>query len=219
MTVTTAKPKFTKEVARPLSQARIRSMSAADALMAVTWLNAAKGTTRKRVLGIRTDLAYLLKMADSWLPGKPKEDWQEVRMRHNLLNELLSRYTFRPILYYDLDSEVWRYNTVPNKARGPVVEVTLQGVTLPVDEATAVAALVRLGAHGELHKVRLCECCKQNWRVSERECDRFCSKQCSDADYQARPEFKGRRRKIQKHYRERENRNAARELARLKGRN
>jgi endogenous inhibitor of DNA gyrase (YacG/DUF329 family) len=187
--------------------------------MAVSWLNAAKGTSRNRVLGIRTELAYLLKMADSWCPGTPRQNWQEFRMRHNMLNERLSRYTFRPILYYDLDSGVWRYNTVPKKTRGPVAEVTLQGITLSVDEATAVAALVRLGARGELQKVRLCERCKKNWRVSERACDRFCSKRCSDADYQARPEFKDRRRKIQKDYRESEKRKAARVLAQLKGRN
>jgi len=197
-------------------------MSATDALMAVSWLNAAKGTARKRVLGMRTELAYLLKMADSWRPGTPRENWPEFRMRHNMLNEFLSRYIFRPILYYDLDSEAWRYNTVPKKTRGPVVEVTLQGITLPVDEATAVAALVRLGARGELQKVRLCEWCKQNWRVSERACDRFCSKKCSDADYQARPEFKDRRRKIQKNWRENKNREAVKALARarasLKGR-
>lgn len=209
---------FTKEVAPPLSQTRMRSLTATDALIAVEWLNAAKGTkTRTHVLGVRTHLEYLVKMADSGLSGTP-----EFRLRCKGLNETLSHYTFRPILFYDADSAVWRYNAIPRKARGPVIEVTRQGVTVQVNEAAVVAALARLTAHGDLRKVRLCEWCKENFRVSEREWDRFCSDRCRNADYQARPAVIARKKKAQKGRREQEKNDNAKALARarasLKGR-
>jgi hypothetical protein len=208
--VTRLKAEFTKAVAPPLSQARIRSLSLTDALIAVEWLNAARGTKgRTHVLGIRTDLEYLGKMADTGRASTP-----EFRQRCNALNELLSHYTFRPVLYYD--AGVWRYNAVPRKGRGRAVEVTHQGVTVQVNEATVVAALARLAANGELSKVRLCEWCKQNYRVSERDIDRFCSRGCQNAHYQARPEFKDRRKKIQKDYRVNKKREDAKALARAR---
>jgi hypothetical protein len=205
-----------KDVAPPLSQARMRSLSLTDALVVAEWLNAAKGTkARTHVLGIRTHLEYLREMVDTGRAGEP-----EFRLRHNHVNELLSHYTFHPVLSYDLPSGVWRYNAVPKNARGRTVEVTHQGVTVQVNAAAVVAALARLAARGELRKARLCEWCKENYRVSERDMDRFCSDRCRNADYQARPEFKASRKRIQKDWRARENEKDARARAQvqLKGR-
>src|ERR1017187_383320 len=199
MAVTRSRARFTREGAALPSQARIRSMSAADALMVVEWLNAAKGNAAyRRVLAIRRKLEDLRAMIDSLRqqmqdararrerligrqsPLSPQEVEESVqraelrkafRERHNSLNRDLSRYTFCPVMSYDPSYEVWRYNAIPRKPRGPVIEVTLQGITVQVSAATAAAALARLAAQGELHKVRLCEWCKKRWRVSERECD------------------------------------------------
>lgn len=206
--VTRTRTEFRKTVTPP-PRARIRSLSLTDALIAVEWLNATKGTAeRESVLGFRTHLEYLRRMADTGRAGEA-----EFRLRHNHVNDLLSHYSFNPILTYDMDSGAWGYNAVPKKTRGRTVEVTHQGVTVQVCAATVVAALARLAAHGELCKLRLCEWCKENWRVSERECDRFCSKQCSDAHYQTRPEFNDRRKKIQKRYRIKQRREDAAALA------
>jgi len=212
MLVTRANAEFRKDVAPPLPKARMRALSMTDALVVAEWLNAAKGTkARTHVLGIRTHLEYLREMADTGRAGEP-----EFRLRHNHVNELLSHYTFHPILSYDLPSGVWRYNAVPKNARGRTVEVTHQGVTVEVNEGAAAAALARLAARGELRKVRLCEWCKENYRVSERDMDRFCSDHCRNADYQARPSFKASRKRIQKDWRVRESERNAEALARAR---
>jgi hypothetical protein len=60
MAVTRSKAQFAKEVTPPLSQARIRSLSATDALITVEWLNRAKGTkARTDVLALRQKLEDL----------------------------------------------------------------------------------------------------------------------------------------------------------------
>ena len=224
--VTRSKATFTETIApHPQTPAelehRIRSLSLTDALIAVEWLNAAKGTmARARVLDIRTQLEYVGAMLDSLPKGLSGPKLNELRIRHNALNVDLSRYTFCPVMAYDLSSGVWRYNAIPQNARGREIEVTHQGVTVRVDEAAVVAAFARLAANRELHKVRLCEQCKENWRVSERQIDRFCSQQCREAHYRAQPEFKTRRKKIQKDYRSNQKRKDAKALAdvRLSGR-
>lgn len=212
---------------------RLRSLALTDALIAVEWLNAAKGTSaRVRVLQIRDDLEQLGGMLDSLhrqrREGRAKrkgkttlseadqkeaaqygELYTQFREGHNKLNEDLSAYSFCPVMVHDVAAGVWRYNAVPRKSRGLQIEITHQGVTVQVNEATVVAALARLAANGEFHKVRLCEQCKEKWRISEREIDRFCSARCRDESYHTRPKFKKLRRKIQKDYRDREKRKDA----------
>jgi endogenous inhibitor of DNA gyrase (YacG/DUF329 family) len=196
-----------KDVAPPLSRARIRSIALTDALIVAEWLNAAAGTkARTRVLAFRTHLEYLTKMADSGRTGEP-----EFRLRLNEVNNRLSRYSFHSLLSYD--SGMWRDNAVAKDARGRTVEVTHQGVTVEVNEAAAVAALGRLHARGQLGKVRMCEWCKENFRVSERELDRFCSDRCRNADYQARPATVDRKKKAQKRWRDKESGENAKALA------
>ncbi len=198
-----------KDVAPPLPHARMRSLSLTDALIVAEWLNAAKGTkARTHVLGIRAHLEYLRKMADTGRAGEA-----EFRAHHDRVNELLSHYTFSPVLVYDMDSGVWRYNAIPRQARGRTVEVTHQGVTVQVGEAAVAAALARLAAHGELRKVRLCEQCKENYRVSEREMDRFCSDSCRNAHFQARPEVVEKKKKARSAYTAREDKKRKKALA------
>jgi len=84
------------------------------------------------------------------------------------------------------------------------------------DEAAVATAFCRLATNGELHKVRLCEQCKENWRVSERQIDRFCSRQCRVAADKARTEFKEQRKMIQKNWRINAKRKAAKALRDLR---
>lgn len=203
---------------------RVRSISLTDALIAVEWLNAAKGSAdRTRVLGIRADLEHIGKMLASLRNGGlEKAKLNELAIRQNQLNETFSHYTFCPVMAYDAKTGAWRYNAVPKKGSGLELEVTHHGMQVRINEAAVVAALARLAANGELHKVRLCEQCKENWRVSEREIDRFCSAECRQAHYEKRPEFKDRRQEIQRQYRDRQKKEDAKALAlvraQLKGR-
>jgi hypothetical protein len=101
----------------------------------------------------------------------------------------------------DPPSGVWRYNAVPRKARGQQIEIAHQGITVQVNKAAVVAALTRLAANRELYKVRLCEQCRERWRVSERKMDRFCSPECREGWHTKSPDYSERRQEIQRRYR------------------
>lgn len=222
---------------------RVRSLALVDALQAAEWLNATKGKVRADVLQIREDLETLNTMLDTlhqqvkaFRENLPKRDDVEERLQYlhkgmeyqklqvqfnklqSTLTERLLRYSFYPEMIYDIPSGVSRYNLFPRKPRGRQIEMIYRDFKLQVDAATVVGALCRLAANRELHKLRLCDWCKKKWRVSERAMDRFCSRECLDADYKARPDYKERRRKIQKDHRENEKRKAAQALARVKER-
>ena len=210
------------EVVATQSKTRLRSVSLSDALIAVEWLNAFKDTDAgKEVVGIRAELEYLGEMLDSPLSSIKRS---ELGARLNLLNGSLSKYTFHPFMCWKESASTLIYMAVP-KTESPQheIQITLQRLTIKVNEPTVVAALCRLAANRQLHKVRRCEYCKQNWRVSERDCDRFCpGNKCRSANYRARPEAKERQKKNSQEWRDREKLKAAKELAKarasLKGR-
>ena len=70
-----------------------------------------------------------------------------------------------------------------------------------ISEADVVLALVRLDLSGEVHKVRLCEMCKDRWRVAEKSNYRFCSAQCREAFYVSQPGYDEQKAKNQRKYR------------------
>jgi hypothetical protein len=228
--------KFAKSVVpHPKTQAefkgRVRSLSFSDVVTTVEWLNAMKGTgAQKRVLAVRLELEELGSMLISLrrqrqdakaagLGRKGPRNEQEIqgyvqranlfnefRERHNALNRTLTRYAFVPVLVYDINPGIWRFNAVPKATREPAIQVSDGNVTVQVTEASVIAALARLAANWELHKVRLCENCQERWLVSERQIDRFCSAKCRVTANEARPEFLDRKARNQKSYREREKR-------------
>jgi hypothetical protein len=126
---------------------------------------------------------------------KPREQFRE---RHNAFNKLIGRYTLTPLMEYSPKYDIWRFNAVPKGLRGP--KIIIDGIR--VDESTVVAALCRLAARRELYKVRLCELCRECWRVSEREMDKFCSQKCREAFYAQSSDFRDRKAKNQQKYRE-----------------
>jgi len=218
---------------RPTTQAeskrRERSISFADAFMAVEWLNATTGSaSHRRVLGIRQELQELGEMLDS-LQGSRRErksakqlltseemladhnqameyleKREQFRKRHNAFNELLSQYRFVPALAYDLETGIWRFATIPKTRQGREIKIPQETGDLVVNEVTVIAALARLAARRELRKVRLCEQCHKRWRISEREIDRFCSQNCRGEFYKSQPDFLERKQKNQREYRDRE---------------
>ena len=71
-----------------------------------------------------------------------------------------------------------------------------------INEGDAVISLVRLAETGELVKVRLCEMCKERWRVAAKRNYRFCSDQCREGFYTKSPDYHSRKAANQRKYRE-----------------
>jgi hypothetical protein len=189
---------------------RIRSQSYTDALLCVEWLNSPQGAeARSRVLQIQDGLEKLMKARDD-----NAEDLDEQR---DAVNQLLARYTYVPQVGYS-----WSFDMVPQlrpKAGEDSLSVTMtDGLvaygygpeSLAVDgdhdsfivsEEYVVAAMGRLANQRELYKVRLCEQCRERWRLAERTIDRFCSDLCRITSFQNSKDYKERQRKHQERYR------------------
>jgi hypothetical protein len=185
---------------------RRRSLSSSDALIVVSWLNAANGTAGyRRVLGIRAHLDYIGVMLDTVRQqnGQVESNTNaKIRLHVNLVIERLSRYRLTPTIVCDPKAGILRYNATPKVMRGLVIEVSDGTLTVQVSETAVVNALARLAEKRELWKVRLCEQCREKWRVSERQIDRFCpGKKCRLAFYAQKPDRNVRQREIQRRYR------------------
>jgi hypothetical protein len=225
------KSKFVEALApRPNTQTemkrRIRSLSFSDAVIAVEWLNAVPRTAAyRRVTAVRAELEELGAMLVSlrqerqrWKGRRPKSDaeiqenldagrqsvavGEKLRQQHNALNEQLVRYVYVPALAYSLDSGVWRFGMVPKHSRGPEIKVSDEAFDVLVSESIVVAALARLAANRELYKVRLCEQCKEVWRVSLRVIDKFCSPKCRETFHAKSPGYHERKAASQRDYRD-----------------
>jgi hypothetical protein len=205
---------------------RIRSMSHSDAFLAVAWLNATQGKpANRRVLAIRQELADLadaretLRQQRRALQGKRGQSAPEImglhakrvtlaelqeqfRKRHNVLNVRLTRYAHVPALAYSPELAIWRFGMVPKRPSGPEIVIEDQSLRVRVNESSVIAALCRLAANRELHKVRLCEMCGKRWRVSERKIDRFCTPKCREEFYAKSDEYRERKAANQRKYRE-----------------
>ncbi|MDR3752860.1 MAG: hypothetical protein P4K93_09330 [Terracidiphilus sp.] len=199
---------------------RIRSQSFSDAVLAVEWLNAAKGTAAYRhVLDVRRGLEELRAGIDRFSRAQAtmrasgvikvreqERDIAELTARHDKLDALMREYSFHPEMIYSFASGIWALDMVPKHPRGRQVVLHGQGFAfLPrrvqVSEPVVIVALARLAANHELYKVRLCETCGERWRVSERQLDRFCSPKCREAFHSKSPEYHERKAANQRRYR------------------
>lgn len=206
---------------------RMSSISFSDAFITAAWLNATKGTrAQKRVVDIWRQLDDLGAKLRSLIQRRQsarvagigrrepitEQEMEEIKDRaelheqfrkdHNALNRLLNRYSLVPVLAYDLNAGIWRYNSVPRTVRGPTIQVSTGFGMLQVDETTVVAALLRLATSRKLDKVRLCERCREVWRVSERKIDRFCGKTCRVAYFTHNPEYRQRKAEARRRHRQ-----------------
>ena len=209
--------------------ARLPALGDADKV--VQWLNASKGTTsHDRVVWIRRELeelpSYFATHADAYVdisggifrlgewPRKRRREWPKEKLRvqrqfhdrHVALNETLEKYVFRPRSTFIMAPRLWMFGMVPdeNKRR---FKIQIAGET--ISEADAALSLVRLAQTGDLRKVRLCEMCKERWRVAAKRSYRFCSDQCREAFYATSPEYHSRKAANQRKYRETLKRNEA----------
>ena len=198
-----------------------------DAQLAVMVLNASRGkAAHERLIAIRLGLEELraqaskLKAVDEEitaemrpkdgparggtkkhlaLAGQYKEHFEDLSRRVDELNERLALYAFRPCVTYIVTPDEWRYGIVPDSKRLFQMQVGRFTAT----EADAAMSLVRLDASGQLSQVRLCEQCKEVWRVSLREIDRFCGEACRTAFNTQSTDYRDRKKINQREYRKR----------------
>jgi len=190
----------------------------------VRWLNASKGTaSHERVVLIRRELedlpsefaahagAYVhssggvLRLGEP--PGGKRGDWPKKKLRaqrqlhdrHVALNMALENYIFRPRATYVILGRGWIFGMVPDENKR-WFQMHIGNET--ISEADAVISLVRLAETGDLGRVRLCEMCKERWRVAAKRNYRFCSDQCREAFYAKAPDYHSRKAANQRKYRE-----------------
>jgi len=214
-----------------------RQLGLGDADTVVKWLNASKGTASyERVVLIRRELeelpsefathagAYLhvsgevVRFGEARGGNWPKEKLQVQRQlhdRHYALNEALEKYVFRPRATYVMARRAWIFGMVPDENKR-WFQMHVGNET--ISEADAVISLVRLAESGDLGKVRLCEMCKERWRVAAKRNYRFCSDQCREAFYAKAPDYHSRKAANQRRYREALKRKQAAQGAFWKGR-
>lgn len=201
-------------------QRGIRSPAFIGAALTVEWLNASKGTAAyRRVLMLRSELEALRAELDQPFQGiewetaerpaarsaKHLQRLTEFTKRHDQLNVLLGRYTFKKALAYNLTAHRWWLTDISRSSRGPQVEIENE-VGFPkirVTEAWVAAALASLAASRELSKVRLCDECRERWLVSIRPTmDRFCSDECREHFHTHSDVYRERKAASQRNYRE-----------------
>jgi hypothetical protein len=215
-----------------------------DAEVAARWLNASKGTrSHSRVLAIREQLERLRSGLD--LLQKQRQDlgakgidlfkrnkgqtavrvlakdgaahqrlWRQLNREHRKLNEALSRYVFRLSVGYTVITDSRRAGLLPNNEKS-YFQMKLDDGSI-LYEPDAVMSLVRLFLINELHRVRLCEMCKQRWRVAAKSHYRFCSPECRQAFHISADDYNERKARNQKEYRERLKRKELAEAGALK---
>ena len=190
------------------------------AALAVEWLNASKGTAaHRRVVALLTELEALRVELDKPFKGiewetadrpsaKSVSDLQRLKeftKRHDQLNALLGRYSFKKALAFNTTDRRWWLNDIARGPRGPEIEVgnEVGFPTILVTEAWVAAALASLAASRDLSKVRLCDDCRECWLVSIRpNMDRFCSDKCRDHFHTHSDAYRKRKAANQKEYRE-----------------
>jgi hypothetical protein len=198
--------------------------------MAVAWLNAAQGTpSYRRVFAVYKALeeqienykAYAAEIqsdsrravdAARAMAAVPLKDrvpphpasgavLNRLRKRGNELNQALSRYSLTPQVV-SWNGHGLHHNMFSRTRRS--------GFSLPfgdprhglsITEETVVMCLLHVAELGNLRRVRLCEYCREKWRVSMRGIDRFCGDKCRIAFNTGTPEAKKRHLAAQKRYR------------------
>ena len=195
-----------------------------DADRVVQWLNASNGTaSHERVMLIHRELedlpsefaahagAYVHSSGGVLQLGEARDgkrgDWPKEKLkaqrqlhdRHVALNRALENYIFRPRATYAILGGGWLFGMVPDENRR-WFQISIGYET--ISEADAVISLVRLAETGDLGKVRLCEMCKERWRVAAKRNYRFCSNQCREGFYAKSPDYHSRKAANQRKYRE-----------------
>jgi len=217
-----SKSRRTAVDAQPLPQKTLQSDTATerkneekrlaltDGARVVIWLNASHGTkSGQRVVSLRDELAALPKdwanhnrLAPLTHPGLGegwRKDQRQLVQRHHALNELLSRYAFRPRYTFRVFTEESVFGLVPDDDRR---WFTIEKGNETTSEADAVMSLLRLASTGDLSKIRRCEACRDRWVFAAKRNYRFCSADCRETFYAKAPDYHERKAKNQRAYRQ-----------------
>lgn len=194
---------------------------AADAQIACNWLNATQGKFPSRIHALHAqldeihnatvsaqqqheDLRRKVTAQDkSGLPelgAQYKRAFRKLEKLHRAVNEVLTRYVFRPAIGYTAITETRDAGLVPDVNKRAF---QLQYGEWTLSEADAAISLVRLYLSGDWRRLRLCERCKRRWLVATKSHYRFCGDQCRESYYAESEGFSEHRAEIQRRYRQR----------------
>jgi hypothetical protein len=188
-----------------------RQLASGDGCRVVNWLNASRGTaSERRVVLLRNELETLPhdwaihNTRGPWNHPDGREGWDKDKRRlvhrHHALNELLSRYPFRPRVTHLAPGGGWFFGIVPDEKRS---WFTMRIGTETTSEADAVISLLRLASTRDLSKVGRCQACADRWLFAAKRNYRFCSAECRETFYAKAPDYHGRKAKNQREYRQR----------------
>ena len=124
-----------------------------------------------------------------------------LRKQHSLVNKMLARYSLKPQVL-DWIGGGLSHNLFSRHTRGDFsLSFDDPRGRLLITEGTVISSLLEIAKTGNMWRVRLCEYCKQRWRVSQRPRDRFHEDKCRIAFYNSRPEARKKHVVSQQKYR------------------
>ena len=200
-------------------------LALAEGCRVVNWLNASQGTaSEQRAIFLRNELATLPQdwaihnrdwaihntrapwghpgLRKGWLKDQRQmeQNQRQLEQRHRTLNELLSRYAFRPRVTHRVFRGEWVFGMVPDEKRQ---WFTMRIGTETTSEADAVMSLLRLASTGDLSKICRCRTCRDRWMFKAKRNYQFCSAECRETFYANAPDYHDRKAKNQREYRQR----------------
>jgi hypothetical protein len=227
---------ISRQLAKENKEPSQLAIAASDVRLVASWLNEAHGKSRKKVMEIGSQMQSLLSeqaaIRDTHSKitttlrqrhaGKRvgrldeaaavyKRKVAEFVKRQNDLNAVLAAYTFRPAVDFIVVADLRIAGLMAvSSARSRVVVGDRT-----ISEADAVFYLTKLYLTDRLQMLRLCKFCKERWVAATKSHYQFCSK-CRGKTYAGTDEFREKRRKIQKAYRQRLKQKAQNEMNAVK---
>jgi hypothetical protein len=192
-----------------------------DSAVVPDWLNAARGTDSyaqvtkliDEILQVESGMDRALR--ENWYvspPSKPKaviQQLSELNRRHTAISEMLSRYSFTPVIQRVLFEKSWMLSMTSAFAPDEFAHLRVvhegnrrisKGQTQlyfhdesTIGEGDVVLRVLNLAAASELVRVKQCDRCSK-WFYAERSHQRFCpGGECRLAEYAKSPKYKNYR--------------------------
>jgi hypothetical protein len=192
-----------------------------DRAVVPDWLNAAKGSeSYARVVRLIDELRQVetgmdRAVSEGWYwgtntqPAAVKEQLNELSRKHGVINEMLSRYSFSPVIQRVLLDRRWILSMLSKSAADEFAqlqvvdegrkEISKTETQLSfhyehtVGEADVVLRILNLAAASEFPRLKQCDHCFK-WLYAERSHQRFCpGAECRNAQYSKSPKYKNYR--------------------------
>jgi len=200
-----------------------------DRAVVPDWLNAAKGSeSYARVVRLIDELGQVESgmdraVSEGWYwssntqPAAVKEQLNELSRKHAAIGEMLSRYSFSPVIQRVLLERRWMLSMLSKSAPDEFAQLqvvdegrkklskTETQVSFhyehTVGEADIVLRILNLAATSEFGRLKQCDFCFK-WLYAERSHQRFCpGAECRNAKYSKSPKYKSYRKDYMRRHR------------------